>query len=242
MFIHINSGIGFRDFITQMVRSKRARTYLEVGVRDGATLTMIDCDAIGVDPYFQFTVNPAGKKRALYLFQETSDEFFRDRDVKAIMAKPIDVVFLDGLHQFEYLLRDFINSERVCHSTGLIMLDDCLPVNAEMTEREHRPEKRLNADLAQWWTGDVWKLVPILKKWRPDLRITLVDTNPTGNVCITNLDPSSTVLKDNFYKIVDEYRNIHMNDEVLQKFYEENEVISTSTVLNGFDASYVVGP
>lgn len=93
MFVHSHNGVGFRDFIAHMVRMKHARTYIEVGVRNGATLAMVDCDAIGVDPFFQFNTNPMGKKRALHLFQETSDEFFRDRDVKAILGKPIDVVF-----------------------------------------------------------------------------------------------------------------------------------------------------
>lgn len=122
------------------------------------------------------------------------------------------------------------------------MLDDCLPVNAEMTERQYRPEKRQHAELAPWWTGDVWKLIPILKKWRPDLRLTLVDTQPTGNVCITNLDPSSTVLKDNFYKIVDEYKAVEMNDESLRKFYAEHEITASFALMNDFEASCFVGP
>ncbi|TNE35797.1 MAG: class I SAM-dependent methyltransferase [Alphaproteobacteria bacterium] len=242
MLIHTHSDVDFRDFIAAMVAAKRARFYLEIGVRDGTTISRIDCDAIGVDPFFQFTLDPVGKKRALYLFQETSDEFFRNRDASAIAGGAIDAVFLDGLHQFEYLLRDFINSEQVCHPDGLIMMDDCLPVNSEMTERTHHPENRVDVDHAGWWTGDVWKLVPILKKYRPDLRITLADTSPTGNVCVTNLDPSSTVLKNKFYEIVDEYRNIVMDEALIERFYKENEITAAADIMRDFEASLVVGP
>ncbi|WP_264050206.1 class I SAM-dependent methyltransferase [Methylobacterium flocculans] len=239
---HMHSGPLFRDFISGIIKKKSARGYLEVGVRDGATLAMIDCPSIGVDPNFQINTNVIGNKSKLHLFQMTSDQFFREHDLSKILNSMIDVVFLDGLHQFEFLLRDFINSEKISHRNGLIMLDDCLPANAEMTERYHQVDARVDRDLATWWTGDVWKLLPILKEYRPDLRVTPVDTSPTGNICITNLDPGSDVLSDNYYKIVDEYINIDMNDESFQKFYKEYKITSAEAILYGFDASLFVGP
>jgi hypothetical protein len=180
MQVRNHQGAFFRDFVSHVVSAKRARVYLEVGVRDGATLTRIDCDSIGVDPFFQLSMNPMARKRRLQLFQETSDEFFRDRDVQQVAGGPIDVIFLDGLHQFEFLLRDFINSERVADRSGVIMLDDCLPVNVEMTERVHRSAERVDRVHADWWTGDVWKLLPILRRYRPDLHVTAVDTSLQG--------------------------------------------------------------
>ena len=238
---HHHQGPIFRDFVARMVQSKRARTYLEIGVRDGSTLVLVDCASIGVDPSFQFTLNPMGKKPSLHLFQMTSDEFFKSHDVVEILGRPLDVVFLDGLHQFEYLLRDFYNSERSSHRDGLIMLDDCLPVNSEMTERTHNPAGRANQDLASWWTGDVWKMLPILRKFRPDLQIALVDTSPTGNVCVVNLDPTSTVLRDRYFDIVAEFAGIAMDDQLLVQLYRDNHVVEASTILSGFDASLTIG-
>ncbi|MVA24475.1 hypothetical protein GOZ92_08490 [Agrobacterium vitis] len=78
----------------------------------------------------------------------TSDAFFRDHDPRVILGRSPDVVFLDGLHQFEYLLRDFINSERIAHRDTVILLDDCLPINAEMTERVFNMAGRRDRDNA----------------------------------------------------------------------------------------------
>ncbi|MDG3441355.1 class I SAM-dependent methyltransferase [Nitrospirillum amazonense] len=242
MYHHNHAGVDFRVFIQKMVKSKMARTYMEIGVRDGSTLAMIDCSAIGVDPDFQFSSSPVGTKPSLFLYQKTSDQFFRDHDARAISGDTLDVVFLDGLHQFEYLLRDFINSEKSCNRHSLIMLDDCLPVNAEMTERRHNAPQRKNQDYAGWWTGDVWKMIPILKKYRKDLHITLVDTTPTGIVCITNLNPSSTILEDNYYEILKEFDDAVMTDENIEKFYQENEIDSSQAIMAGFNASLTVGP
>ena len=55
------------------------------------------------------------------------------------------------------------------------------------------------------WTGDVWRLLPIFKKYRPDLRVIAVDCEPTGLVVCTKLDPRSTVLADHYYEIIDEF-------------------------------------
>src|SRR5258706_5348979 len=42
-----------------------------------------------------------------------------------------------------------------------------------------------------FWSGDVWKLVPCLKKYRPDLSIHTIASAPTGLPVIRNLDPAS---------------------------------------------------
>jgi hypothetical protein len=102
-------------------------------------------------------------------------------DVPAgVLAHPIDFAFIDGMHLVEYALRDFINCEERSHPGGLIALDDVLPYADEIAHREPLPGD---------WTGDVWKLWPILAEWRPDLKITMVDVEPTGLMVVQGLDP-----------------------------------------------------
>lgn len=233
-------GPAYRDFIAEVVRKKFARSYLEVGVRDAKTLAGVDCQAIGVDPNFAITVNPVGKKRVLHLYQMTSDEFFRDHDPRAILGAPVDVAFLDGLHMFEYLLRDFINTERACDRNSVILLDDCLPVNIEMTERVHRPELRNDKAIAGWWTGDVWKVVSILRELRPDLRITPVSVRPTGSIMVSNLDPSSTVLYDRYFEILDRYRPIPLTEALYEAYWATNKPIPASAITEDFNLSLFV--
>lgn len=230
-------GPPYRDFVADVVRKKAARNYLEVGVRDARTLAGVDCPAIGVDPHFTIGVDPVGRKRVLHLYQMTSDEFFRDHDPRAIFGAPVDVAFLDGLHVFEYLLRDFINTERVCDRNSLILLDDCLPVNIEMTERVHRPELRKDTAIAGWWTGDVWKVVDILRELRPELRITPVNVRPTGSIMVSNLDPGSTVLYDRYFEILDRYAPIVLTEARYEAYWAANKPIAASAVTDDFSLS-----
>jgi hypothetical protein len=133
------AGPSYRLLVQRISQLKKARNYLEIGVHNGSTIELIDCPTIGVDPAFVFARNPMGKKPLLHLYQQTSDDFFRDHDPRQIFGSEVDLAFLDGLHLFEFLLRDFMNTERVCARDGLILMDDCLPPSLEMTEREHRP-------------------------------------------------------------------------------------------------------
>jgi len=230
-------GPAYRAFIWDLLRRKNARNYLEVGVRDGGTIVNATCPTIGVDPNFAFRISPIGKKRALHLFQMTSDEFFRDYDPKAILGAPVDFAFLDGLHQFEYLLRDFINTERCCNRNSVILLDDCLPVNIEMTERTHTRATRVDVEIKDFWTGDVWKVVSILRKYRPDLRITPVDVQPTGSILVSNLNPDSSVLYDRYFEILDEFANLELTEAAFDAYWTLNAPVAAQTILNGFDFS-----
>jgi hypothetical protein len=55
------------------------------------------------------------------------------------------------------------------------------------------------------WSGDVWKLVVILKKYRPDLSIHVVGAPPTGVCIVRKLDPASRVLAENHERLTAEF-------------------------------------
>lgn len=233
----------YRDYVAQVVKKKGARNYMEIGVREGYCISGIDVPSLGIDPFFQFACNPIAGKKALFLFQMGSDEFFRDFDPRDFFGgNVIDVAFLDGLHQFEFLLRDFINTEKVSSRNSMILLDDCLPVNVEMTERVHMPGERKDKELSGWWTGDVWKVVSILRKYRPDLKLIPFDTTPTGNVMVTNLDPDSTLLSDNYHNIVAEFSDLQLNYNSLIEFMDINHPVDTNKMLSNLDFSLYFRP
>ena len=236
------TGPAYRQFVWDVLARKGARNYLEVGVRDGVTLAEAECPSIGVDPQFIFNRNPVGKKRVLHLYQMTSDDYFRDHDPRAVFGRPVDVAFLDGMHLFEYLLRDFINTERVSAAHSVVLLDDCLPINMEMTERVHRPEQRRDRQIAGWWTGDVWKVVEILREYRPDLRITPVDVIPTGSIVISNLDPTSTLLYDRYFEIVDRFASVEFTPASFEAYWARNAPVPAARLTGGFDLSLHLRP
>ena len=213
------TGPMYREFVRVVASVKRARSYLEVGVYNASTLSIIECASIGVDPEFAFDRNPMGKKPSLRLYQMTSDDYFRDHDPRTDFGGPVDVAFLDGMHLFEYLLRDFINTERACAPGSVILLDDCLPINIEMAERERRPHLRKDRAVAAWWTGDVWKVLHILREYRPELKIVPVDVVPTGSIAVTNLDPDSTRLQDAYDEIVARYMDMELTPALFDQHW-----------------------
>ncbi len=111
---------------------------------------------------------------------------------KRLGLEPVDLAFIDGMHNAEVALRDFINLETACLENSVILIDDVLPQNIQWTTRKR---------MTQAWTGDIYKLITILKKYRPDLNIKVFDIDIKGLAIITNLSPVSTILKDVYLKI-----------------------------------------
>jgi hypothetical protein len=124
-----------------------------------------------------------------------------------LIGRKIDFSYIDGLHLIENVLRDFINVESHCHNDSVIAVHDCIPLDPYMaTRNESDFSFRDRSPYKGWWTGDVWKLLLILKQYRPDLRVTAFDAPPTGLVVIQNLDPFSQVLCQHRSEIEREFR------------------------------------
>ena len=51
----------------------------------------------------------------------TSDDFFR------INKNKFDVIFIDGLHEYQQAVNDIENSLGCLNENRVILLDDCLP-------------------------------------------------------------------------------------------------------------------
>jgi len=171
-------------------------TYLEIGVHQGHSLRFSGPGtvALGIDPAAdpRFPLSSCTK-----LFRLTSDRFFAETDVGAELGgRPVDLAFLDGLHLFEQTLADFADVERYCTSDSVVLVHDCLPIDEVTSSRERS---------TVLWTGDVWKLVVCLGRYRPDLAVATVDVPPSGLAVVTNLDSRSTVLRDRFDALCSEF-------------------------------------
>ena len=85
------------------------------------------------------------------------------------------------------------------------------------------------------WTGDVWKIIPILKQYRPDLRIFNLDAGPTGLVCCTNVDPKSQVIENSYGKIWDDWRKVELQDYGFDKLIDLASIIWTEDLASPED-------
>jgi hypothetical protein len=195
-------GHGYTGFLACVHAALKPVNYLEIGTARGGTLALANCASIAIDPGFRIDSNVVGKKPLCLLFQLTSDDFFKTHSPTALFGRSIDMAFLDGMHQFEFLLRDFINTEKHCNRNSVVFMHDCLPPGFYMTVRNADDPERAKSRFPDWWTGDVWRVLPVLRRYRPDLSVTLLDCVPTGLVAITNLDPSNTTLADNYKAIM----------------------------------------
>ena len=214
-----HAGIHYLDFMSQLSAVHAPKSYFEIGTNTGSSLRKWSCDAVCVDPEFIIDSDVVGKKRRLFAYQTSSDDFFRQYDLLQHFPEGVDIAFLDGLHLCEFLLRDFMNTERVCHSTSLIMLHDCLPLNARMAERVYRAGDPGEGPLWAGWTGDVWRVLFALKNYRPDLSVSCLDCPPTGLVIIHNVNPKSDVLQKVYDEALSYMMSLELDAQMLNELW-----------------------
>lgn len=141
------------DIINYLIEQNNYTNYLEIGVQDYYSCfdKIKAANKTSVDPF----------PRNICDYVMTSNQFFEqlNKDIK------YDIVFVDGLHLWEQVWLDIVNSLRHLKDGGTIVVHDCLPTNESMQVRnDHGGE----------WTGDVWKAIV---KFREDknLEIATVD-------------------------------------------------------------------
>lgn len=203
LFLH---GEGYQQVLARIHQHIKPRTYIEIGVETGVTLKFVlpGTRALGVDPQpaIVFALPPNVR-----IFTETSDQFFAEHDVRAELGGlAVELAFIDGMHHFEYALRDFMNLERLCSRDSTILVHDCFPHDRKTAQRERE---------TLFWSGDIWRLIVLLKKYRRDLQINTIAAPPTGLTVIRHLDPSSRFISENLERLCEEF--LKLDYRFLQK-------------------------
>jgi len=140
-------------FINKAISQYKDCKYLEIGVDQNQVFNSIPLKSdkkFGVDPL------RGGNYRM------TSDEFF-----KKYNYLKFNVIFIDGLHEYEQCQRDCLNSINFLEVGGIILFHDFLP---RSPYEENLPRKQSS------WTGDVWKVaVELSNSVNADFRIVNID-------------------------------------------------------------------
>lgn len=210
-------GPPYREVLRAIHRALEPRSYLEIGVETGGTLALATSAtrAVGVDPadYPLEQALPPGAE----VVRETSDAFFAARTRESVFGDAaVDLAFIDGMHLFEFALRDFMNVESWCSPAGTVILHDCIPLAPVAAERERR---------TRFWVGDTYKLVWALARHRPDLKLRTILTPPSGLVVIRRLDPASRTLAHDLAAIEREFAEFRYPYEP-GHFPEELQVVT----------------
>jgi hypothetical protein len=230
--ILVPDGTPYTEFFRFVGRQLQPRAYFEIGTHVGNSVSAFTCSAVCVDPQFMLEKDVLTGRPETHFYQMPSDTFFANHNLRDIFNSGPDICFLDGMHRSEFLLRDFINTERLCHSRSIIFMHDCLPINARMARRTHELGDASEGLWQTAWTGDVWKIVPLLKKHRPDLKILVLDCAPTGLVAVSNLDATSNVLSQYYVNLVDELRELDLDTYTVRHLWEDNPVISSRSLID----------
>ena len=226
-----HSGVDYREFLRFLDEQLCPISYLEIGTHQGDSVRSINCDVLCIDPNFMVDRNIVNKRAKTLLFQMTSDDFFLAHDPRDFLGD-LDLGFLDGLHYFENLLRDFINFERHSHPGSMALLHDCLPLNTRMAgQLQNTGPESEPLETRSFWTGDVWRILPILREFRPDLDIVVLDCPPTGLVLCSGLDHRSTTLMYAYDRIVAKYTALELEKYTLRRLWDTFPILNSRRVL-----------
>jgi hypothetical protein len=145
------------DVLNALITQHGYTSYLEIGIQNpGNNFDRVNCaDKTGIDPF------PLRKD----ILNFTSDEFF----TQLHKNQKFDLIFIDGLHHYDQVYTDIINSLKHLSPRGSIVCHDMLPESELMQIVPMLPQ----AIMA--WTGDCWKAWAILRMTEKDLSMKVID-------------------------------------------------------------------
>ena len=121
------------QIIQKIINKKKYENYLEIGCDQDFNFSKIKIkNKIGVDPQFGGTL------------KMTSDDFFNDNKIY------FDCIFIDGMHIYEQVRTDILNSIKFLNMNGTIIIHDCLPLKIW---------NQIVPRIYGHWNGDVWKAI-----------------------------------------------------------------------------------
>jgi len=188
------------EIINSLIKKNGYKKYLEIGVESGINIRNVECDLKhGVDP--NVTAYDAQ-------FHLKSDEFFEilKNDMK------YDIVFIDGLHTEDQVLRDVDNAIKHLTKKGAIVLHDSNPPTEEFADPTPRDVN---------WCGTVYRAIWKLRR-RPNLTVNTVDCD--FGCAIITLSPNNNIPRA---KDISTFADFDKNRKVYLGLISEEEFAKT---------------
>ena len=187
------------NFILEKLNRKT--NYLEIGVRHRyENFDLVNSDVkFSVDPGYESDINDVD-------FKMTSDEFFDGIKNNQFLDPDIrfDVIFIDGSHFADQVLKDINNSLEYLKADGMIVMHDCNPPTefhaVENYDYQISPSRGL-------WNGTTWKAFFKMRK-RSDISSCCIDTDwGVGIISKSKNLGKPSLVENEFY----EYQILHKN-------------------------------
>ena len=188
------------EIIQKIINYKKYDDYLEIGCFSNELFDKISVkNKIGIDPVSGGTI------------KTTSDDFFKNNKYF------FDIIFIDGLHHYQQVIKDINNSIKFLNDNGVILLHDCLPSNVYDQAIPRCTYK---------WNGDVWKAV-VEARCREDIDtytcfadqgIGIIFKRPNRNILTVNTKDFKNLSFKSYYENYKLYMNIIYEDDLLKIF------------------------
>lgn len=150
--------------INSLIKKNGYKSYLEIGCQNDVCFNQIQIEhKVGVDPEKGGTLRMTSDEFFDNLFNSEENSF-----VIHLGLSKFDIIFVDGLHEEEQVLRDIENALKCLNPGGVIICHDMNP-QSELAQRVPREIKQ--------WNGDCWKAIVKLQLKQPSLEVHVVDTD-----------------------------------------------------------------
>ena len=185
------------DIINKIIKKKKFESYLEIGCQSDVNFSKIIIkNKIGVDP------QTGGTHRM------TSDDFFKQN------KSTFDLIFIDGLHVYEQVLKDIENSLKVLNENGVILIHDCLPAKIW-----HQTIPQTHSS----WNGDVWKSI-VKSRTRIDIDTYTIEADQGLGLILKRENKDLLVDKiENFKNL--KFRDYYIHHKKFMRIIDENDVL-----------------
>jgi hypothetical protein len=219
------------DMIQQCIdvikKRKSKVNYLEIGVQTGFCFFKIKANKkLAVDP--DFIIKTKNKVKAYIknlsnfnnkFFELTSDDFFEQKKDYIKSVGGLDVVFIDGLHLYEQVVKDIKNSLTYLNKGGVILVHDCNPLNENAAVRAYTSSEVAAMNLPGYdyiWNGDVYKAIVELRATRKDIDVMVINSDHgVGIITQGNSEVPLTLSKEQLaglnYAYLDKNRESYLN-------------------------------
>ena len=162
------------DLIEYLIKKNNYTNYLEIGCDQNQLFSKVVVkNKIGVDPVSGGNV------------RKTSDVFFKSNKDK------FDIVFIDGLHTYDQVKKDILNSVNCLNENGIILVHDCMP---DSLGKQAVPRYKMQ------WNGDVWKAIVDLRQ-KEDLDIYTCEMDQGIGIITKKKNSSLLILDKPIHKI-----------------------------------------
>jgi hypothetical protein len=162
--------------LNALARGIGAQTYVEIGVWMGDTFHNVEAPLrVGVDPDPLFDWK-ASLGRNTHFHPVTSDRFFSSG---AAVPYRFDLAFIDGLHEYQQTLRDFLAVLAQSGPRAIWVIDDTHPsdfFSALPSQGQAFNGRAQYGNNSQAWHGDVFKVVFTLHDFFPNLSFCTIST------------------------------------------------------------------